>query len=443
MQTWSIKPATPQQGRIELCGLDFVGGYGYFDGVRFFDRRLDVERLRDAMARTLDRYPMFGGTLLEEHGRVFIDYDGPGVSFALEESDQPCPPFGPGVPQVNQQHLFLRKPTKPDTVGPWLRPFGKPLLLLKLTRFADGYYALGGTTCHVVGDATMTGNWFADCYRYYCGQESGPTPVFSRDTVTALGDPAANGPSAKSGLSTGEMPTLEALRNLFFETRFACVAVSAQQRAALDSVAADTRAAGVNVNDLLHALLLKTFAQVLPESQTELAADLAYDIRRIKSFEMPANYCGNTILHRWLKLPRRDVAGMSCIELAGRIRAFGKSDPESARQDIGFLEREYRSGRLSDTGIMTRVQAPLGAGSIIINNLTASPVTTSTFGGLALWTDIAINEPLPIRMAIMYPDLKSGLAIVLALPREQAEAFPAFWARCFEELTSAPLPSYH
>jgi hypothetical protein len=442
MQSWSIKPSVACSGRVELCGLDFVGGYRYFDGLRFFDERLDLERLRQALTLTVTRYPLLAGSIVEEAGRVFIDLDGPGVSFAVEERAEPCPMFGPGILQINQPSLFLPKPMLPAMPSASrTRAFGQPLLLLKVTRFSDGRYALGGTTCHVVGDATSTGMWFEDCYRYYQRTDPGPAPEFSRQTVTGLGMADACEPSAKSGLAVGQLP-LEVIRTAFFDARYTCVSVSGAQRAILQSLAASSDA-GITVNDLLHALLMKSFAQVLPAAQEQVAVDLAYDIRRIRDFAMPANYCGNTVLHRWLRVPRTEVLRLSALDLGLHIRAFGKADSASARQDIGFLEGEYRAGRVNEVGILTNVQPPLGPGSLIINNMTASPNTQVTFGGLALWTDLAINEPLPIRMAMMYPDLNGGLAIILILSPEQLAPFPVAWTRALEELTNGHPPRMH
>jgi len=437
MQTWSIKPAEPVQGRIPLCGLDFVGGYRYFDGVRFFDERLDVDRLREALARTVTRYPILGGTLQQEDGRVFIDLDGPGLTFALESSAVACPSFGPGIPQISQPQLFLPKPTAPRRPGGPLEPvFGKPMLLLKLTRFSDGRFALGGSTCHMLSDAITIGTWFEDCYRYYSGREPGPAPVFSRDTLLQHGDMTAECPSARSGLELRER-TVDEIKSLFFIARFASVNISPEESAVIDWIVGESGGTLFNRNDLLHALLMKSFAAVVPESEPNVAIDLVYDVRRIKSFGIPATYCGNAVLHRWFTLPRTEVLETPIESIAARIRAFGKSDPESARQDIGFLQREYLMNGLTDAGVLPRVQAPLGPGSLIVNNHSASPNTRVTFGGLALWTDLAINEPMPIRMAMLYPDLHGGMALMLVLAHEQVDRYVEAWRRCLNELTSA------
>jgi hypothetical protein len=436
----NIKPRRSERVRTELCGLDFVGGFRYYEGVRYFDSRLDADRFREALMTMVDKYPLLAGTLVREGGRLFLDSDGPGVSYAEEVVDAPCPDFGPGIPQVNQHRLFLPKPTMPMAPGaPPQPPYGKPMLLHKLTRFADGRFALAGTTCHALCDATAIGISFDDCYRHYAGLPLGGEPVFSRESLVSIGDVGATEPSAKSGLTVGET-TPATIRFRYFNPQYFSIRISIAQVQAGRSVVSALQAKGVQVswNDLLHALVLKTFAETLPPGQTDVAANLAYDVRRMKGLSSPQNYCGNAVLHRWLRLGRERAADSSWADLASLFADFGAPDPDSARQDIGFLHREYLAGRFNDLGLLTHVQPPLGHGSIIINNLSAARHTQQDFGGLALWTDLAINEPLPVRMAILYPDPHGGLAMLLILSPEQVQQFREAWNRNAHALLGTP-----
>jgi hypothetical protein len=436
MQIQNIKPSVAPAGRIELCGLDFVGGYRYYEGLRFFDAGLDPARFREALAKMVNAYPLLGGKLVQDGARLFIDYDGPGILYAEAYVDAPCPAFGPGIPQINQRNLFLPKPTLPaEPMGRREPPFGKPLMLHKLTRFADGRYVLGCTTCHVLCDATAIGASFEDCYRFYSGEPIPGDATFSRDALISLGDPDATMPTSKSGLTVGEV-TPDSIRLKYFESNYAAFSISAEQRRLLETLVSRARSRGKTFswNDLIHALFHKCFAQALPDSQEEVAANLAYDIRRIKGLETPANYCGNAVLHRWLQLPRAEVVAMSITDLAMRFAEFGVPDPLGARQDIGFLQREYLAGRFNEVGLLTHVQPPIGPGSLIINNLSAAKHTQQAFGGHALWTDLAINEPLPVRMVIIYPDVGGGMTSLMILSSDQVEPFRAAWERNLQEL---------
>jgi hypothetical protein len=433
MQTWNIRPSHPPAGRVALCGLDLVAGYRYFDGIRFFDSRLDLQRLQDALKKTIDHYPLLAGQLVEEAGRLYIDFEGPGVTFAVDEVGGACPAYGPGIPQVNVQRLFLPKPMGPPQPNDKRQPIGKPLLLLKVTRFSDGRFAIAGASCHVLGDATAMGRLFEDWYAFYKGATSIEPPEFSREPVIALGAAQADTPSVKSGLGVGE-PTVQEMQDRYFEPQYESVSMAASQRAALESMLESARDSGITMNDVVHALLLKSHACAIPESQTQVAASLAYDFRRVRSFSVPRKYFGNAVLQRWLKLSRAETVAASCMELASRFMEFGRQDAESARQDIGFLQGEYRSGRVSRGGNLSHVKLPLGPGSIILNNLSLSLSGKFDFGGMELWSDFAITEPLPVRMAVVHDDHQGGFSVFLILPKEQVTAFKKAWAEGIDEL---------
>jgi hypothetical protein len=439
MNTWNIKAAPPRIGRVDLCGLDMTG-CRYFDAVAFFDGSLDVERLRESLTRAVTRYPVLAGTLAREERRLYIDLNGPGVPFHYEEVNVACPPFGPDIAQVNIPQLFAPIAARgPQPEDP--RPLGKPLVLMKLTRFADGRYALGISTCHMMCDGRGVGRWINDWDRYYSGEEISDSAEFTRDRIVALADPAAGTPSANSGLLNRTV-SAEEIRDRLFDPRYTILPVTLEQRTALVALAANHRGAGLSEHAFLHALLLKSFAHACPPTLTHVAAVLPYDLRLIKGLDMPANYCGNATVQRLLRLPRAAVIDAAYLDLAAKMLEVTKPDPASARQDIGFRHGEYVAGRMTDYGTLTNVQLALARDTIMISNMAqASRHMDSPFGGSFVWTDMAINQPLPVRSAWIHasPSRSPGYRITLILPEEQVTPFLAAWEMGMAELSRHPV----
>jgi len=439
MDTWNIKATPPCSGRVDLCGLD-LGSSRYFDAVAFYDASLDVDRLRDALARTVTRYPFLAGTLAQEQRRLFIDLNGPGIPFEYEEANTPCPPFGPEIAQVNIPHLIPHVTSRgPQSQDP--RAFGRPVVLMKLTRFADGRYALGIAMCHAICDGTGVGRWLNDWHRHYGGEEISDPPEFSRDRVVALADPAAEAPSMNSGFLNRAV-SMDEIRDRLFEPRYTLLPVTVEQRVALVGLAANHLGTGLSEHDFLHALLLKSFACACPATMTHVAAVLPCDLRRIKGLDMPGNYCGNAVTQRLLRLPRAAAIDASYPELAGKLMEVTKPGPASARQDIGFRQREYVSGRVTDYGTLTNVQLALAKDTLMISNMAqASNTMPSPFGGTMLWSDMAINEPLAVRSAWIHanPGQKPSYRVWVVLPEEQVEPFRTAWEAGIAELMKQPV----
>src|SRR5262249_27660391 len=147
--------------------------------------------------------------------RTFVDLDGPGLQFAFEESQEPCPPWGHGVSQAKIPHLFLPIPAR-DPAQQDRRVQGKPLLYAKLTRFADGHYVLGISMCQIVCDGKGATRWFADVHRLYTGEAITDPPEFMREPVVALADMDCEAPSQGSGRLNRPIAHTE-FRERFFE----------------------------------------------------------------------------------------------------------------------------------------------------------------------------------------------------------------------------------
>jgi hypothetical protein len=417
----------PRTGRMELCGLDVVGGR-YLESLATFGPGLDVERLKDALVRSLDLYPFLAGRLVREDKRLFIDFDGPGVQFAYEESEQPCPPWGHGFTQGNVSQLFLPLPSR-DMSAPDRRVQGHPLLFAKLTRFADGHYTLGMSVSHTVCDSTASTRWFTDVSHLYSGEEITEAPEFSRESVLRVADPATEQPSPASAFTTAPRDRLSS-PDWHLAPVYSTFVLTDELRGTLISTAAREHSLAISEHDLLHALVLKSFAYSTLRTMTYISVVLPYDARRTRDLGIPASYVGNAALLRILNSSRASVIDTSFTDLAARLADIAKPTAADARRDIGFRQHEYAAGHTDEFCNLTRAHVPVGEGTFRLNNMAYRSVQRpALFGSTLLAVDLAIIDRLALCSAWIFGNTgrKDSHRMCVVLRGEQVAPFRAAW----------------
>lgn len=178
----SPSPPTGLQRRIELSGLD-LWLLLRIDNVFVYPGEINLDRLTDALSRTLSIWSLVAGQGFQENDRYFIimsDHSIP-VTFVRNEEisswsldstvvvemmDNPLKNF---IDEVQTMKLF-------DQVS------NEPLLRIKLTQLVQSNeWILGMSWAHVLGDADSCLQFSKTLSRFYQQLEpSMPSPIFER-----------------------------------------------------------------------------------------------------------------------------------------------------------------------------------------------------------------------------------------------------------------------
>ena len=137
---------------------------------------LDVDRLRDALRRTLSRWPILTGRVLVDDDQYFIEFSDNSIPFTDVENNQL--ERWPDLPVLIDDMTIL--PPFIDSVQ--CKPQIEPLLRLKVTRLLrSGEYVLGTSFNHMVGDANSNLHFLNDLSLIYQQHEPlPPSPIFER-----------------------------------------------------------------------------------------------------------------------------------------------------------------------------------------------------------------------------------------------------------------------
>jgi hypothetical protein len=180
-----VYPSSPtgNNRRIELAGIDLLI-IARIDNVFVYPADINLERLKDALGRTLSLWPLVAGRLL------LLDED----HYVIEMSDNAIP-----VPLIENTDLskwsissnivveILQNPLEPFMGSAQVEKMvhgspDEPLFRLKLTRLVQsGEWVMGSSWVHVLGDATACLRFLNTISRFYQQLEpQEPLPVFER-----------------------------------------------------------------------------------------------------------------------------------------------------------------------------------------------------------------------------------------------------------------------
>ncbi|UJR11164.1 hypothetical protein I4U23_015345 [Adineta vaga] len=165
--------------RIKLLSTDLIfGGIDNF----FVYPSLDVNRLQDAISRTLSFWPILTGRVfIENDDDYFIQFSDESIPFTYCENDQL--EQWPNLPVIVDDASILQ----PFIDSIQFKPEVEPLLRLKVTRLVrSNEYVLGTSFSHMVGDADSNIHFLNDLSQIYQELEIIlPRPIFERHPLNS------------------------------------------------------------------------------------------------------------------------------------------------------------------------------------------------------------------------------------------------------------------
>lgn len=410
---------------LALSGLDLLFGLHYSDTVFFLRPGLDPEVLKSSLVRTSAQIPLLGAQLVLENGQLMFSTDGLGVLFEREIADIAAPPHDDATFPIAGYDFFCQVP-QPSSGGnaPW------PMLMVKLTTFADGITAIGIRHNHVIMDGTSFFYFLLTWNQNLLG-DTGMALEYSRTALTALGHAPDGLPSANAGIPVRDGQLGRRPEQFFDNTFFTCFLAGAD----CDRIAAlIPESAGVSINQVLNALLFKAFVQASAQPDEAPAfANLPFDIRRIKGMQFPANYFGNAVLLRELASTHGAVRAAGVLELARRFKAVGNPTAADARRDIGFYQQQFERCAFGPNGAYNEFASVLSNGGLYINNmLTLRHQPLDLFDGAALGSGPVLPPQFGIRLAMLIPNARHDILIRMTLEPNHATRFRDLWPELIE-----------
>lgn len=393
METWYIKPTHFEP--IELCGLDFTGGYYFFEGTHFIPY-LDVDRFFDALRLVISVYAPFAGSVSQDH----MIKPGPGIAVGYQELSQPTPTYGPNLEASYQKDLLFPRPS-------YKLPVDEPLLYLKLTKFSDGQFALGSTISHLLTDVSGHVAFYADLFKIYHGQKPS-APTFSR------------APLVQSLIDEFPFPIDHEEDPISGDSVIHHLNITKGERNQLKKHSSD-------VGNLLRALMVKSFAQIQPTKKITVL--LPYDGRFVPGLGVSKQYRGNCTLSRHLSFDIEDVKRETVLDTAKRFKSYGPPSANDARKFISELQSRYINLGLNKSGIVNGTIAhDFKRGCFKINIATPASIA-SVSKGLIAWSDFVLEGQRLPNSSLVLKDANGGLDVSVILPKDQILDFSSEWSR--------------
>lgn len=185
MNSWLIPPTTPtgKNHRIELSGID-LWIIPRIDNVFVYPLHLNIDRLKEALGRTLSLWSLIAGRfLLINDKNYIIEMSDNGIPLSFVENTELIQsPFDDYVVRdstKNELEIFL------DTIETNKLLHGsldEPLFRLKITHIVQsGEWIMGTSWAHVLGDAFSCIKFLNTLSRFYQQLEPlEPLPIFER-----------------------------------------------------------------------------------------------------------------------------------------------------------------------------------------------------------------------------------------------------------------------
>ncbi|CAF1093864.1 unnamed protein product [Adineta steineri] len=185
MQSWLIPPIPPtgNNQRIELAGLDLWISHCIND-VFVYPADLDIDRLKQALSRTLSLWPLIAGRFLlinDEHYIIEMSDNGIPLSF-VENTELTQWPLNLNVVLDAAEDRLTKFIDKVSTAKLLRGSLDEPLLRIKITRLVQsGEWIMGTSWAHVLGDAFAYMKFLNTFSRFYQQLEPlEPSPIFER-----------------------------------------------------------------------------------------------------------------------------------------------------------------------------------------------------------------------------------------------------------------------
>ena len=369
--------------------IEFVFAYG---------GRLDAERLRDSLERTLALFPAVASRLVRRPGGAYgLQPAADGCAFEVGSSQAP---FAEADPHALVDAV--------ETVE------GQPLARVRLTHTPDGS-VLGVALSHAVVDGFSYFFFLSAWSQIFQGKEVAP-PFLDRSALQpgsaprGMADPSGHGLSESlgmTGLFLGEKrPAIPRDRLRWTRRLF--------PRAELSALLAEAQGdcpVRLSHNDVVAAWLWRTHVPQWAAAGEDTAfLTCPVDLRHVLP-GFPPTYFGCAVAMASASIERERLATASAAELARRIRdAVAAVDEARARQSLRVIDRLRRQEGLA---ALERLHVVHPRAGLLVTNLSRLPVREIVFDA---GPPVAFDILAPVeRCAVVLP-AADGLDVRICLP---------------------------
>jgi transferase family protein len=366
--------------------IEFVFAYG---------GRLDPQRLRGSLQRTLALFPGVASRLLRL----------PGESYGLESAADGC------VFEATSSPASFADADPRTFVDAVETVEGQPLARVRLTHTPDGS-VLGVAASHAVVDGFSYFFLLSAWSRVFHGREA-PPPCLDR-TLLGASDARASRPldaeAVRQGCGfflSGERPAIPRDRLRWMRRLFP----RAELSALLDEAQRDCPVR-LSHNDVVAAWLWRTHVPRWAAADEPTAyLTCPVDLRRVLP-GFPPTYFGCAVAMASASIERARLATASPPELARRVRdAVVRVDGERVRESLHVLDRLRREEGLA---ALERLHVVHPRAGLLVTNLSRLPVRDIVFDS---GPPVAFDILAPVeRCAVVLP-AEDGLDVRICLPQ--------------------------
>ena len=331
--------------------IEFVFAYG---------GRLDPQRLRDSLQKTLALFPAVASRL----ARL------PGDSYGLEPAADGC------VFEVASSPVSFADADPHGLVDPVETVEGQPLARIRLTHTPDGS-VLGVAVSHAVVDGFSYFFFLSAWSRVFHGRDV--RPLCLDRAVLAAREADTGGPLVAEAVRRGcgfflagkraaiPRDRLRWTRRLFPRTELSALLAEAQRDCPVR----------LSYNDVVAAWLWRTHVpQWAAEDEVTAHLTCPVDLRRVLP-GLPPTYFGCAVAMASASIERDRLATASPCELARRVRdAVARVDEARARESLQVLDRLRREGGLA---ALERLHVVHPRAGLLVTNLSRLPVREIVF----------------------------------------------------------------
>ncbi|CAF1481295.1 unnamed protein product [Rotaria sordida] len=278
--------------RIKVLSTDLI-----FSGVDniFVYPSLDVDRLRDALSRTLSFWPILTGRIIvESDDQYFIEFSDNSIPFTYNENDE-LERWPPDLPVVVDDMKLIR----PFIDSTQYKPEMEPLLRFKVTHLLrSDEYILGTSFCHMIGDANSIVHFHNDLSQTYQNLEPiFSLPIFERHLLNKEDPDFTLLPVLKLYRNTDKKEIILArLAKESTETDAINMSFSSEQLAKLHMLAGDS--SQITIHDALCAYIIFLMNKYLFTNEDEYIrrAYMYVNYRGVNDLLTPKGYVANAIM---------------------------------------------------------------------------------------------------------------------------------------------------
>jgi hypothetical protein len=337
MDSFIVRPVRASEGATVCSYTDAAVRY-FTASVGFcYPVRLDVARLRDALAQVLSDFPEYAGQFRSIRGGLVIEHSGKGAGFEVASSPERFAALVKAASKSRKGTLLCpAMSTRPRLRG------RDPLLRVRLTNTVDGC-VLALTWNHAVGDMASTMHLLRAWSQAYSNAAYEPPPLVP-DRAQYLDAHLPDSANAVPSLRLVPVSELgAALRFYTMGSRRVDIEFSADELAQLRE--STLRESYITAGDALCAHAFLALRALRPERPlTRLGVMVNYR----KRMGLPTNLLGNLINGVWMNVGRQADPAELAAELRAKVDAYASefADYHVTRRFIDQHPRRFERVRL-------------------------------------------------------------------------------------------------